>query len=920
MRPLPNQNVSEIPVEAGVPSRPVLWILGVALACFVTGKLGGLFALPPGYATVLSPPAGIALAGILIVGYRAWPGVFLGSFLVAVTAGPDSASPTGPSTLLALTIGGGAALQAVVGAFLVRRFAAFPNALASEKEVLSFLGLGGLAACLLNATVATTALYAGGWIPASNLLDTFGTWWIGDVMGVFIFTPLLLAWGIRPDALWRQRRIMLTLPVALTFILTIAVVTYSLRWERERLEVYFDLHSNALVAALEKALDSYMGILQSLQSFHIASDHITREEFRNFTNHYLKDFGTLQALSWNPRVTDDGRDQFVQAIRREGYPDFDIMERDETGRLAPASRRSTYVVVNYIEPLRGNEPALGFDVYSNPIRQAALDHARDTGRPVATGRIRLVQEQGEQAGVLIFMPVYRNGLPHDTVEEKRRNLQGYMVGVLRMHEALEAFMEDVEEEGVIHRLIDETEKTDEKVLFECEHADEHSDFILEDTGGFVGAPRLRKEVSIPFGQRQWRFEVEAAQEFHSRLRSEGVWLIQVGWLVLTGIIGTFVLVASGRGSLLQRAVEERTADLSRLGEEMKTILQSAGEGIFGIDVEGRVIFANTATARLLGWSEGELSGKPSHEVFHHTHADGTHYPAEDCPIYKTCLDGEQRKVEDDLFWRKNGTSFPVQYVASPRREEGRIVGAVVVFEDITERKTAMTELERSNAELQQFAYVSSHDLREPLRMVSSYLQLLERKYKTVLDQDAMEYIDFAVGGAKRMDALIKDLLEYSRVETHGEDFEPVDSQEALLDALDNLQSSIAEAGGRVTLEDLPMVLADRHQLQRLFQNLIGNALKYRRPDHDPDIHVGVEIRRNRVTFHVRDNGIGIAPEYFERIFVIFQRLHGREEFSGTGIGLAICKKIVERHGGRIWVESEPGTGSQFSFTLTAAAD
>ena len=225
------------------------------------------------------------------------------------------------------------------------------------------------------------------------------------------------------------------------------------------------------------------------------------------------------------------------------------------------------------------------------------------------------------------------------------------------------------------------------------------------------------------------------------------------------------------------------------------------------------------------------------------------------------------------------------------------------------------ELERSNADLQQFAYVASHDLREPLRMVSSYVQLLEKRYGDQLDADAHDFIRYASDGAKRMDALIKDLLQYSRVQTHGQDFSTVESGAVLQEALDNLRSIVEEASGVVTVDRLPKVKADRLQILQLFQNLVGNALKYHSSDRAPEIHVTAEVVDEVATFRIRDNGIGIASEYFDRIFVIFQRLHGRREYSGTGVGLAVCKRIVERHGGRIGVESEPGNGSTFWFTL-----
>jgi light-regulated signal transduction histidine kinase (bacteriophytochrome) len=244
-----------------------------------------------------------------------------------------------------------------------------------------------------------------------------------------------------------------------------------------------------------------------------------------------------------------------------------------------------------------------------------------------------------------------------------------------------------------------------------------------------------------------------------------------------------------------------------------------------------------------------------------------------------------------------------------------------VVRDITERKQAQrqlqqhaAELERSNAELEQFAYVASHDLQEPLRIVASYSQLLARRYQDKLDSDANEFIDFIVDGASRMQILINDLLSYSRVGTRGQGFEPTDFNKVIESALQNLELSLEDKAATVTYDNMPTLMADRVQVMQLFQNLISNAIKFH-GDAPPQIHLGVEKQADEFVFQVRDNGIGIDPQYAERIFLVFQRLHGKREYPGTGIGLAICKKIVERHGGRIWVESAPGEGSTFFFTI-----
>jgi light-regulated signal transduction histidine kinase (bacteriophytochrome) len=235
-------------------------------------------------------------------------------------------------------------------------------------------------------------------------------------------------------------------------------------------------------------------------------------------------------------------------------------------------------------------------------------------------------------------------------------------------------------------------------------------------------------------------------------------------------------------------------------------------------------------------------------------------------------------------------------------------------QEIIERKQVEDELKRSNTELQQFAYVASHDLQEPLRMVSSYMQLLEKKYEDKLDETAKEFIAFAVDGATRMQGLIDDLLTYSRVGTKGKLFEPTDSESVLISAQDNLKVAIEESGAIITHNPLPTVNGDASQLVQLMQNLIGNGIKFNK-GVTPQINISAASKNNKWLFSVSDNGIGIDPNQQERIFQIFQRLHNRTEYSGTGVGLAVCKKIVERHGGNIWVESEPGQGSTFFFTI-----
>lgn len=299
-------------------------------------------------------------------------------------------------------------------------------------------------------------------------------------------------------------------------------------------------------------------------------------------------------------------------------------------------------------------------------------------------------------------------------------------------------------------------------------------------------------------------------------------------------------------------------------------------------------------------------------------------------LYRRALAGE--RMSDEVHF--GGRTYLV-WVAPVRSPDGRVRQGLAFTQDITELKRLerelrdlnaelearvaqrTAELERSNRDLEQFAYVASHDLQEPLRMISSYTQLLAKRYADKLDEKAHQYIHYAVDGANRMQRLIQDLLAYSRVGTRAQALEPTDAHAVLRETLENLQFAIQESGTVVEADPLPMVLADRSQLGQVFQNLIANAIKFRHPERPLHIRIAAVRQEGMWRFSVQDNGIGIEEQYFERIFVIFQRLHGKEDYPGSGIGLAMCKKIVERHGGKIWLESVPGEGACFYFTWPA---
>jgi PAS domain S-box-containing protein len=404
-------------------------------------------------------------------------------------------------------------------------------------------------------------------------------------------------------------------------------------------------------------------------------------------------------------------------------------------------------------------------------------------------------------------------------------------------------------------------------------------------------------------------------ELTGRRKDQSEFPIEIMLSPLQSIDGVLVTAAI-RDITVRREAERH---LARMEGRYRGLLEAAPDGMVVVNQGGEIVLLNAQAEKQFGYSRDELIGQKVTNIIpegfaERLIADGTRTASEAL--------AQQIGTGIELIGRrKDQSDFPIEIMLSPLESAGETL-VTAAIRDIAVRKEAeaelvqkIEELNRSNEELEQFAYVASHDLQEPLRMVASYTQLLSRRYKGKLDSEADEFIAFAVDGAKRMQQLIQDLLSYSRVGKRGLELVDISSEDALQRALLNLRGAITESSAVITHDPLPRVKADEVQLIQLFQNLVGNAIKYQGSGISR-IHISaVRSGAKRWIFSVQDNGLGIESQFFERIFGMFQRLHKREDFAGTGMGLAICKKIVERHGGSISVESEVGRGSTFHFTL-----
>ncbi len=389
--------------------------------------------------------------------------------------------------------------------------------------------------------------------------------------------------------------------------------------------------------------------------------------------------------------------------------------------------------------------------------------------------------------------------------------------------------------------------------------------------------------------------------------------------------------------VLEMHVQARTQELQKMQRRNELILNSAGEGICGFDLQGRATFVNPAVAKITGWKVEELIGKSEDAIFFPVRPAGA---AEGTGLIK---DEGGNYLPEQMFYRKDGSIFPAEYVRTPITENNKVVGAVVMFKDITERKMVedklahkAAELARSNGELEQFAFVASHDLQEPLRKIQAFGDRLKIKCEAVKLEEGRDYLERMQSAAARMQTLINDLLTFSRVISSSQPFIPVDLSAVTREVLVDLEHRIERTSAQVIMGKLPTIEADPTQMRQLIQNLVGNALKFQPPSAIPIIKIDAQlVNRDQIredtifanppptaspddkfcVLTIEDNGIGFEEQYLEKIFAVFQRLHGRGEYEGTGVGLAVCRRITDRHGGLITAQSKPGEGSTFIIIL-----
>ena len=694
----------------------------------------------------------------------------------------------------------------------------------------------------------------------------------------------------------------------------------------------------------QNSIEGYLDGLDGLSRFYASTATFNRSRFRNFIISYIDANPEIQALEWIPRVSQDARTRYESTARGDGFADFVISERSPEGTLVAATLRAEYYPVYYIEPIEGNEVALGFDLASNETRLTALEKARDTGRIVATARIKLVQEASQQFGFLVFKPVYKQGTEPSTIDARRLNIEGFMLGVFRIGDILETSLAPIRSRFTNFDITvrDISAPTEKQLLhfLKAEKATPSPPVSSTTSQLKDSQAQFEHTVSFKVADRQWSVTLatdELRMTFNQQLAG---WAILLIGLMFTTLVTFYYLSSRYNIIKTQKLVQKRTNELSRSEGLIRSVLETVGDGVITINERGTVQSINRAAEIIFGYKADEVIGNNIVMLMPDPYAaehDGYLRRYQDTAEKR--IIGIGREVEG---LRKDGAHFPLDLVVSEVVFEGKSIYTGLV-RDITEKKESdkklhdyAQQLEWTNIEISDalkkaeeatlaksaFLASMSHELRTPLNSIIGFSSVLRKNKAQNLNEKDLKYLERLTVNATDLLNLINDILDISKIEA-GElalDEAETDLGELIHETVDQMKGH-GKAGETQIVVELPEnvepLRTDRTRLKQVLVNLIGNALKF---TNKGTVTVAVEVNpadRSVAKISVKDTGIGIPADRLQMIFEAFQQADNSisRKYGGTGLGLAISMRICQAMDCGLLVESEEGVGSTFTLAF-----
>jgi PAS domain S-box-containing protein len=867
----------------------------LSISCFTVYLLAAVLSTFLEIPLALNMPiwlgAGVALAIILQKGLSYIWIVFLANIFINWFIAPHAPEYFSDLHKLAITlaIATGATVQAMVSALLIRATISLPNHLEQERDIGLIVLLGGPVGCIISATSASLLLAYYGLIAGDDFLLKWFSWWIADSLGVVIVTPLFLL--IHNDKINSERKRNIILPVAVLSSLIAAIFFYVRDVEKKAVSSEFAQIAQHQADLLRKNITRYDNILKSMKHFFTASQQVDRDEFQNFVESSLREQKAIKALEWVPKILHQERSEHERK-GQEFQKNYRITEIGKKGMIAEEETQY-YFPIFYIEPLEGNEEALGFDLSSETARNQALQDSVNYGASVATSSLNLVQDRIKQNSFLIFHPVFKNDSYIDTIDDRYNALEGFVVGAFRVNEIVKTVMDDDSQKYMSLHIYD-TYVSDSSATIYGEYALE-SDFSYFTTMTVAG--------------RQWGLNFHPTASFLRQYKGWRSWSVIVTGFSFAALLQIFLIVSTARTEEIRRVVKQKTRALRDANRFQKLMMEQNPDLIFVKDENYRIIEANKSFLsvypedkrdRVIGYTTLEDYAPDERDAFLEKDREAFEKGESRTLETLTFPDGKKRMLftQKIKFENIDGKEF--------------ILG---IGRDVTEREALISDLRKSNSELDDFAYIASHDLKEPLRGIHNHSRFLYEDYNELFDEKAKERIKRILWLTQRLEKLINDLLYYSKLGRRELAYKNTNLNEVVEDIIMTFEEEEDQASIHIK-GDLPTIICDKVRITELLRNLITNGLKYNESDPKMVEVETISEDANTITIGVKDNGIGIATKHHENIFKIFRRLHNKEAYGGgTGSGLTFVKKIARQHGGDISVTSSLGEGSRFILTL-----
>jgi diguanylate cyclase (GGDEF)-like protein/PAS domain S-box-containing protein len=652
-------------------------VLILAALIFFGGRLGHLLSVPPGYASPLWPPAGIALAALLIWGRQLWPGVWLGSLLINIWIGIAAGSPLDTGVVVsAACIATGSTLQALVAVWLSHRYLGkeIPR-LDSSRESFTFIALTGPLACMIAPGIGVASLVALGLIPFQAAPFSWWNWWIGDSLGSAILPPLIFCLFAHPRTFWSPRRLTVMLPLGTTLMVLMVAFFMVKHVEKSRIQLEFDVRAATIEKTLSIHIDRLMSGSFAVRDLFLSSNEVDRREFSAISKSVMERFPEIQALEWLPLVKRDQLEAFEQAARKEGYKDFRIVEKSVDGKLVPVLPRDEYFPVFFLEPFGGNEKAFGLDSTSNPLSREAKEIARQTGKPSVSQRLDLIQETGHYHAVLISIPVFA----YDP-SSMHPPLRGFVTGVVRPGYLIDHAVHGLDLEGMHIQLLDLDAPEQERELYST--ADNHSS--ATDTT----LHPLQNDFAL--ANHTWQITITPDQEFGIQHGSSLPWSTLIGGLLFTCLLSTYLLTTTGSIAHTRQLIDDRTRDLQQSETKLRTIIDSEPECVKLLAMDGTLIDMNSAGLDMIeADSLDQVAGQQLLNLVLPQYRNAF------VTISQQVFEGKSGTLQFEIKGLKGGHRWLDTHVVPLRDAHGKITALLGLTRDITDRKHAEEKLRLS---------------------------------------------------------------------------------------------------------------------------------------------------------------------------------------------------------------------------------